>query len=186
MRTVTSIVDLIGHTPMLRLAELEPPGGAELWAKLEAYNPGFSVKDRVGLALVRAAEADGRLRAGGTIVEATAGNTGLALASSAAAYVNAGLLYRMLRRQGAYSPEPGWLRVLVAVSAACAAMVLALLWQYGDLAGWVQAPALVRATHLGLLIGLGVWQLQRSDWKQGLVDANAARAALPAVELRSW
>ena len=80
MRTVTSIVDLIGHTPMLRLAELEPPCGAELWAKLEAYNPGFSVKDRVGLALVRAAEADGRLRAGGTIVEATAGNTGLALA----------------------------------------------------------------------------------------------------------
>ena len=83
-------------------------------------------------------------------------HTGLALASSAAAYVNAGLLYRMLRRQGAYSPEPGWSRVLVAVVAACVAMVMALFWQYGDLAGWVQAPALVRATRLGLLIGLGV------------------------------
>jgi len=80
MRTVTSILDLIGGTPLLRLAELEPDGGAELWAKLEAYNPGFSVKDRVGLALIRAAEADGRLQPGGTVVEATAGNTGLALA----------------------------------------------------------------------------------------------------------
>ena len=83
-------------------------------------------------------------------------HTGLALASSAAAYVNAGLLYRMLRRQGAYHPEPGWSRVLFAVAAACAAMVLALLWQYGDLAGWVQASAVLRASHLCLLIGLGV------------------------------
>jgi putative peptidoglycan lipid II flippase len=83
-------------------------------------------------------------------------HTGLALASSAAAYVNAGLLYRMLRRQGAYRPEPGWSRVLFAVAAACAAMVLALLWQYGDLAGWVQASAVLRASHLCLLIGLGV------------------------------
>jgi len=80
MRTAESILDLIGQTPMLRLGQLEPDGGAELWAKLEAYNPGFSVKDRVGLALIRAAEGDGRLRPGGTIVEATAGNTGIALA----------------------------------------------------------------------------------------------------------
>lgn len=80
MRTVDSILDLIGGTPLLRLGELEPEGGAEIWAKLEAYNPGFSVKDRVGLALVAAAERDGRLQPGGTIVEATAGNTGLALA----------------------------------------------------------------------------------------------------------
>ncbi len=80
MRTAESILDLIGQTPMLRLGQLEPDGGAELWAKLEAYNPGFSVKDRVGLALIRAAVSDGRLRPGGTVVEATAGNTGLALA----------------------------------------------------------------------------------------------------------
>lgn len=80
MRTAESILDLIGDTPVLRLGQLEPDGGAELWAKLEAYNPGFSVKDRVGLALIRAAEADGRLPPGGTVVEATAGNTGLALA----------------------------------------------------------------------------------------------------------
>ena len=83
-------------------------------------------------------------------------HTGLALASSAAAYINAGLLYRTLRRHGVYVPEPGWVRVLLAVVAACAAMVLALLWQYGDVAGWLQAPAAQRATRLVQLIGLGV------------------------------
>jgi len=65
---------------MLRLGELEPDGGAEVWAKLEYLNPGFSVKDRTGLGLIRDAEASGRLRPGGTIVEATAGNTGIGLA----------------------------------------------------------------------------------------------------------
>jgi putative peptidoglycan lipid II flippase len=83
-------------------------------------------------------------------------HTGLALASSAAAYINAGLLYRMLRKQEAYRPEPGWGRVVFAVLAACAAMVAALYWQYGEVAGWVAAPAALRATHLCLLIGLGV------------------------------
>jgi cysteine synthase len=80
MQTVESILDLIGKTPLLRLKELESEGGGEIWAKLESLNPGFSVKDRIGLALIRGAEADGRLAPGGTVVEATAGNTGLALA----------------------------------------------------------------------------------------------------------
>jgi cystathionine beta-synthase (O-acetyl-L-serine) len=80
MRVVTSVIDLIGHTPMLRLGELEDERGAEVWAKLEFLNPGLSVKDRIGVALIRAAEVDGRLRPGGTVVEATAGNTGIALA----------------------------------------------------------------------------------------------------------
>ncbi len=80
MRIATSVLELIGATPMLRLQELEPPGGSQIWAKLEAFNPGGSVKDRIGLAMVAAAEADGRLRAGGTVVEATAGNTGIGLA----------------------------------------------------------------------------------------------------------
>ncbi|MGD9252870.1 MAG: PLP-dependent cysteine synthase family protein [Holophagae bacterium] len=79
MRAVESILDLIGKTPILRLGKLEN-GGAQIWAKLESLNPGFSVKDRVGLALIRRAEADGFLVPGGTVVEATAGNTGLALA----------------------------------------------------------------------------------------------------------
>ncbi|MBT8038997.1 MAG: murein biosynthesis integral membrane protein MurJ [Xanthomonadales bacterium] len=82
-------------------------------------------------------------------------HTGLALASSAAAYLNAGLLYRVLRKQGVYTPEPGWGRVWMAVVLACAAMAAALAWQYGDLQGWVQASAAQRATHLVLLIGFG-------------------------------
>jgi len=80
MRTVESILDLIGNTPLLRLKELETAGGGEIWAKLESLNPGFSVKDRIALSLIKCAEADGSLAPGGTIVEATAGNTGLALA----------------------------------------------------------------------------------------------------------
>jgi cysteine synthase A len=79
MRVVSSVVELIGQTPLLRLAQLEG-GGAELWAKLETYNPGGSVKDRIGLAMIRQAEAEGRLRPGGVVIEATAGNTGIGLA----------------------------------------------------------------------------------------------------------
>ena len=83
-------------------------------------------------------------------------HTGLALASSAAAYVNAGLLYRTLRKHGAYQPEPGWGRVSMAVITACCAMLAALYWQYGEVAGWLQAAAGARATRLALVIGLGV------------------------------
>ncbi|HXH06752.1 MAG TPA: cysteine synthase family protein [Vicinamibacterales bacterium] len=75
-----TVLDLIGSTPMLRLARLEPPGGAQIWAKLEYLNPGGSVKDRAALGMVLAAEADGRLVPGATIVEPTAGNTGIGLA----------------------------------------------------------------------------------------------------------
>lgn len=79
MRVVQSVLELIGETPLLRLGELEE-GGAELWAKLENANPGGSVKDRIGVAMIRAAEAAGALGQGGTVVEATAGNTGIGLA----------------------------------------------------------------------------------------------------------
>ena len=82
-------------------------------------------------------------------------HTGLALASSAAAYINAGLLYRMLRKQDAYRPEPGWRRVALAVAAACVVMVALLYWQYGDMSAWVDAPAHLRAGRLALLIGAG-------------------------------
>lgn len=80
MRVAESVLDLIGETPLLRLGQLERVGGAEVWAKLEFFNPGFSVKDRIGLAMIRRAEHDGSLRPGDTVVEATAGNTGIALA----------------------------------------------------------------------------------------------------------
>src|ERR1700750_2697692 len=84
-RIPTNISDHIGNTPMLRLSRLEPEG-VELYGKLEAYKPGGSVKDRVGIAMVEAAEAEGRIEPGRTtIVEATSGNTGIALAFVCAA-----------------------------------------------------------------------------------------------------
>ncbi len=80
---------------------------------------------------------------------------GLALASSVAAYINAGMLYRGLRRQGAYIPEPGWLRVILAVSVASACMLLALLWFSVDTAVWAADPAFERGKRLAFLVGGG-------------------------------
>ncbi|HEY1995296.1 MAG TPA: cysteine synthase family protein [Edaphobacter sp.] len=82
MRVVENVLELVGQTPMLRLRRLEQASGpcAEIWAKLEFLNPGGSVKDRAALGLVLDAERRGVLRPRGTIVEATAGNTGVGLA----------------------------------------------------------------------------------------------------------
>jgi cysteine synthase A len=80
MRVAESVLDLVGRTPMVRLKNLSPAGGAEIWAKLEYLNPGGSVKDRAALGIVLDAERRGALRPGSTIVEATAGNTGVGLA----------------------------------------------------------------------------------------------------------
>lgn len=80
LRVSESILDLVGRTPLLRLARLEPSCGAQIWAKLEYLNPGGSVKDRAAIGMVAAAERDGRLRAGSVIIEPTAGNTGIGLA----------------------------------------------------------------------------------------------------------
>ncbi len=73
------MLDLIGNTPMVRVTRLGT-GPCELYLKLESQNPGGSIKDRIGLAMIEAAERDGLLKEGGTVVEATAGNTGLGLA----------------------------------------------------------------------------------------------------------
>jgi cysteine synthase A len=80
--TARTPLDLIGSTPVVRLNRLPQLRGigAEVWAKLENLNPGGSVKDRICLAMIEAAEQDGRLRPGGTIVEPTSGNTGIGLA----------------------------------------------------------------------------------------------------------
>jgi cysteine synthase len=80
MRVAGNVIELVGRTPLVRLRRLEPEGGAEIWAKLEYLNPGGSVKDRAALGIVLDAERRGVLRPGGTIVEATAGNTGVGLA----------------------------------------------------------------------------------------------------------
>jgi cysteine synthase A len=81
-----NLADLVGNTPLVRMTRLAPDCPAELVAKLEAYNPAASVKDRIGVAMVDVAEAEGRIEPGrNTIVEATSGNTGIALAFVCAA-----------------------------------------------------------------------------------------------------
>lgn len=79
------ITSLIGNTPMVKLSALQPNNSAAIFAKLEMFNPGGSVKDRIALHMVNKAEEQGLLRPGGTIVEATSGNTGIGLAMVAAA-----------------------------------------------------------------------------------------------------
>ncbi|MDQ3770003.1 MAG: cysteine synthase A [Actinomycetota bacterium] len=82
----TNVAQHIGRTPMVELTRLAPEAGGRLFAKLEAYNPGGSVKDRIGIAMIEAAEREGRIEPGRTtIVEATSGNTGIALAFVCAA-----------------------------------------------------------------------------------------------------
>ena len=78
-----SVLDLIGGTPMVRLTSVTDGSRTPVYVKCEFMNPGGSIKDRIGLAMVEAAERDGSLKPGGTIVEATGGNTGLALAMAA-------------------------------------------------------------------------------------------------------
>ncbi|BBX87084.1 cysteine synthase A [Mycolicibacterium aubagnense] len=80
-----NVTELVGRTPLVRLNRLTEDAGAEVVAKLEFYNPANSVKDRIGVAIVDAAEKSGELKPGGTIVEATSGNTGIALALVGAA-----------------------------------------------------------------------------------------------------
>jgi cysteine synthase len=81
-----NVADIIGNTPMVRLTRVAPDCGAELIGKLESHNPAGSVKDRIGVSMIDAAEAEGRIEPGrNTIVEATSGNTGIALAFVCAA-----------------------------------------------------------------------------------------------------
>ena len=82
----SNLADLVGGTPMVRLARMEPGPDVEVVAKLESHNPAGSVKDRVGVAMIQAAEAEGRIEPGvTTVVEPTSGNTGIALAFVCAA-----------------------------------------------------------------------------------------------------
>ena len=83
MHYYESMQALIGHTPLVRLSHVGVPEGVKLFAKLELWNPSGSVKDRTGLYMVNAALEEGSLKPGGTIIEATAGNTGLGIAFAA-------------------------------------------------------------------------------------------------------
>jgi len=80
LRVADDITQLVGGTPLLQFKRLVPAGSAAVFAKLEYLNPGGSVKDRAAIGIIRQAERDGQLKPGGTIVEATAGNTGIGLA----------------------------------------------------------------------------------------------------------
>jgi cysteine synthase A len=80
LRVAENITELVGQTPILHLRRLVPAGAADVFAKLEYLNPGGSVKDRAAVGIIKEAEEQGRLKPGGTIVEATAGNTGIGLA----------------------------------------------------------------------------------------------------------
>src|SRR6058998_1568446 len=82
----SNLADLVGGTPLVRMERVAPECGAELIGKLEAYNPAGSVKDRIGVAMIEAAEAEGRIEPGRTtVIESTSGNTGIALAFVCAA-----------------------------------------------------------------------------------------------------
>ncbi|HEX5033367.1 MAG TPA: pyridoxal-phosphate dependent enzyme, partial [bacterium] len=76
---MNSILEAIGNTPLIRL-KTAPDGGAELYAKLECFNPGGSVKDRICLGMIEGAERRGQLKPGDTVIEPTSGNTGIGLA----------------------------------------------------------------------------------------------------------
>jgi cystathionine beta-synthase len=84
MKFYENVLGLVGHTPLVRLNRLTQGIRATVLAKMENLNPGYSVKDRIGLSMVEAAEREGTLKPGGTIVEATSGNTGIGLALAAA------------------------------------------------------------------------------------------------------
>jgi len=90
-RTYSNITETFGNTPLVRLNRVTDGIGAEVYAKLEGFNPAGSVKDRIGIAIIDAAEASGELKPGGTIVEGTSGNTGIALA-----FVGAARGYRVI------------------------------------------------------------------------------------------
>ncbi|TYS16124.1 cysteine synthase family protein [Rossellomorea vietnamensis] len=83
MNYVKSVQELIGHTPLVELTNMGLPEGVRLFAKLEYFNPGGSIKDRLGVKLLEDAERTGVLKSGGTIIEPTAGNTGIGIALAA-------------------------------------------------------------------------------------------------------
>ena len=84
MNFKNNILEAIGNTPLIKISKINKGLKPQIFAKLESSNPGGSVKDRIGLSMLNAAEANGDIKSGGTIIEATSGNTGIGLALAAA------------------------------------------------------------------------------------------------------
>lgn len=84
-KLANSVTELVGRTPIVKLNRVTGEDAGTVWVKLEYFNPGSSVKDRIALAMIEAAEKEGTLKPGGTIIEPTSGNTGIGLAMIAAA-----------------------------------------------------------------------------------------------------
>lgn len=80
MKLHKNILSLIGNTPLVKINRMVSESSAEIWAKLEGFNPGGSVKDRIALSMIETAEKEGKLKKGGTVIEPTSGNTGIGLA----------------------------------------------------------------------------------------------------------
>ncbi len=166
MTRYDSLLDSVGRTPLVGLPRLSPSPDVRLWAKLEDRNPTGSIKDRAALAMIEAAEADGRLAPGATILEPTSGNTGISLAM-AARLKGYGLVCimpentsaersQLLRMWGAkiiYSPAAGGSNEAVRVARELAEERpdLVLLYQYGNAAN---ADAHYRTTGPELLADL--------------------------------
>ena len=142
-----SLLDSLGHTPLVGLPRLSPSPDVRLWAKLEDRNPTGSVKDRPALAMVEAAEADGTLRPGATILEPTSGNTGISLAMAARlkgyrlicvmpenTSAERTQLLRMWGAEVRYSPAAGGSNEAVRVAKVLAEQNpdLVMLYQYGN------------------------------------------------------
>ena len=84
MNYKNNVIELIGNTPLIKLNKINKGLKPQIFAKLESSNPGGSVKDRIGIAMLEAAEKDGKISPGGTVIEATSGNTGIGLALACA------------------------------------------------------------------------------------------------------
>jgi cysteine synthase A len=83
MKVVNNILELIGETPVIKLSSAHDTGGAQVYVKLEGFNPGGSIKDRPGLYMIEQAEQKGKLKPDSILLEATSGNTGIGLAMAA-------------------------------------------------------------------------------------------------------
>ncbi len=155
MKVYNNITEVFGNTPLVRINKITDGAAGNVFAKLEFYNPSSSIKDRLGIAMIDAAEASGELKPGGTIVEATSGNTGIAVAMVAAARGYKSVMTmpesvskerrKLIRAYGAelvLTPAAEGMKGAVAAAEKLAAVGAVLVRQFENAAG----PAIHRKT----------------------------------------